>query len=105
MKLKKGVRIHGICDEISFVMTAIEGVYLEHGAEAVVTSAIDGTHSRKSKHYSGQAIDLRTRNVDTEHHRPLTAALQAAVGEDFDVVLERDHIHLEWDPKGPYNKE
>ncbi len=99
MRLKAGVRIRGITPEMAFVMPIIESVYLEYGTEAVITSVSEGRHMRGSKHYTGCAVDVRTRTVDTEHHAPLCASLRGALEEDFDVVLERDHIHIEYDPK------
>ena len=102
MKLKPGVRILGVRPEMAFVMPAIQKVYENHGVELVVTSAIDGKHSRGSLHYAGAALDLRTRDCTRETAERITDALTDALGQDFDVVLESNHIHLEYQAKLPY---
>ena len=102
MKLKSGVRILGIRPEIAFIMPAVQKVYDDHGTELVITSVTDGKHSRGSLHYAGAALDLRTRDTSRETAKRITAALKKALGDDFDVVLERDHIHMEYQAKLPY---
>lgn len=96
MQIKPGVRLHGVRPEVVIAMM-VANSYI---GEFVVTSVIEGRHSRKSKHYTGCAFDIRTRNLAD----PLTAkdALAAMLGADFDVILEKDHIHVEWDPKEAY---
>jgi len=80
-----------------------ESVYRDRGYDCVVTSAIDGVHSHGSRHYSGLAVDLRTRNIDAEDmKRMVFNDIKHALGADFDVVLEETHLHIEFDPKAPY---
>lgn len=65
----------------------------------VITSWMDGKHINGSKHFSGLALDFRTRILtESEKHR-FTQALRDELGRDFDVVLESDHLHVEYDPK------
>ena len=101
MKLKKGVRILGVKPELAFVMPLINEIVrcydLKEGM--VITSVTDGKHGRGSKHYSGYGIDIRTRNMKPLRQKACTQELKANLGSDFDVVLEKDHIHLEYDPK------
>lgn len=72
--------------------------------DAVITSANDGTHMVKSLHYAGLAVDLRTRDL-----APATIALLASklrerlngnenTNRPYQVVLEVDHLHLEFQP-------
>lgn len=97
MKLKPGVDIRGVRPEIVLAMIVVEPIIEKH-APFVVTSVCEGTHKPTSLHYSGFAIDIRTRDVDQAMVRPLVQELQAALGIQFDVVLEGDHVHLEFDP-------
>jgi hypothetical protein len=76
-------------------------VYAEQHAELVVTGAVEFGHSVTSLHQYGRACDYRT------HHLPSKATaiaiadeLRQRLGSDYDVVLESDHIHVEFDPKG-----
>lgn len=63
----------------------------------VITSINDGRHMPKSKHYEGHAFDVRIWWL-TDQLR-CTGAIAEKLGPDFDVVLEKDHIHIEYDPK------
>lgn len=67
----------------------------------VITAATDGPHSRASLHYSGSALDFRTRDLGLDRHgmESLAKTLRERLGHDFDVVLEETHLHVEWQPK------
>lgn len=96
MKLKPGVNITGIRPEMIVALLASEGVYRALNTDLVVTSCLDGKHAPTSLHYAGAAVDLRTRDFESpavaQKARDMIAE---ALGQDFDVVLEADHIHLE----------
>ncbi len=69
------------------------------GKEIVVTSILDGKHSKRSLHYEGKAFDIR-RWIYTETQLiQFIELLEEELGDDFDVVLEATHIHIEYDPK------
>lgn len=102
LKLKPGVRIIGLRPEIMLAVQVAASVYDKFGYDCVITSGTDGSHSRGSLHYAGQAVDLRTWIVNVEHRRPIRDEIAAALGGDFDVVLESNHIHVEYQPKEPY---
>jgi hypothetical protein len=77
-----------------------ESIYLMHGApKLVITSALEGRHKEGSRHYSGYALDLRIWDIPHGHVPMIVSELKAALGADYDVVLEADHIHVEFDPK------
>ena len=95
MNLKLGVKIDGIRGPILIALGLIESVMEETG-EYTVTSLLDGKHGPNSFHYCGHAADLRTRHLGTkEAVETLAAKLRAVLGPDWDVVVEKDHIHLE----------
>lgn len=101
MILKSGVKVAGVRPEAVIGMVLADGVSRrEFGAEAVVTSVVDGKHMARSKHYLGLAFDLRTRDLTEEQRKRYAASLVKALGNEFDVVLESDHIHVEFDTKG-----
>lgn len=84
----------------------IKTAWTMYGAEAVVTSGRDGKHSANSAHYRGQAIDLRIWNLGNEVFigtfcKRLSAALVINLGPYWYVVLEKDHIHLEFARERP----
>jgi hypothetical protein len=62
-----------------------------------ITSGTDGTHMVGSKHYESAALDFRTSNLSKEEVAKFISKLKVRLGEDYDVVLENDHIHVEKD--------
>lgn len=103
MRIKPGVRVHGMNPELMLVALAAEGIWKKYGdKEVVITSVIDGVHKRSSYHYGGQAVDLRTRNFSTENKEKAADNLRTALGDDYVVILESDHIHVHFQPREPY---
>ena len=103
IKLKSGVSISGIQPEMVLALCIIERILLTYSVETVVTSAVDSKHGRGSLHFVGFAIDLRTRDMKPEKLAPVTLELQEALGDEFDVVLESNHFHIEYQPKTGVN--
>lgn len=74
----------------------------------VITSGSEGKHKTGSKHYIGQAGDVRTKDpsgawVLTENQRlGFRKELNRRLGDEFDVTISLPHnnIHIELDPKG-----
>lgn len=94
----QGARIRGIRSEIVWALGVTDEIFARYGVEAVITSGIDGKHSRGSIHYSGGAVDLRSRDFADGDAEKAVAELKDALGPDFDVILEHNHIHLEYQP-------
>ncbi len=96
MLIKAGVDISRLRPVIRKKLTITERiVYAITGEELVITSTYEGTHSAGSLHYRHEAIDIRrTNKPDT-----VVREIRRELGHDYDVVLENDHIHIEYDPK------
>ena len=88
------VNIEGLDPILRAALTEMEYVYAKFHTELVITSGKDGTHNPGSLHAEGKAVDLRTWNVLDS----LVKQLKAHLGPKYDVVLEKDHIHVELDP-------
>lgn len=86
--------------------------YQAYDQELVITSGSELTtkHMVTSLHYSGQAVDIRTKNSY------LTPVVQGNCLRDtaasyckeynvpldwFDIVAESNHLHVEYQPKRP----
>ncbi len=97
LKFKPGVSLLGMQPQMNCVFLSAEPIWYSQGADLVVTSVTDGAHSRGSRHYIGCAVDLRKHDL----RDPEAAAkrLGEALGDQYDVVLESTHIHVEWDPE------
>lgn len=96
--IKSGVQLLNLQPQLAVAYTIAASVYARFGVPCVITSGCDSKHSDRSKHYTGHAIDLRTRDVVRGQHRDLRDQLSDALGDEFDVVLEDNHIHVEYDP-------
>jgi hypothetical protein len=98
MKLKEGVNLEGVSWRMFHAACVAEQIYKKYGVECVITSANDGKHGDKTLHHKGLALDLRTWNLGGREMQ-VSVELAAALGKDYDVVLEKDHIHMEYDPE------
>lgn len=97
MQIKPGVILAGIQIQMNRALVKGEKLWKEYGQELVITGALDGSHSNMSLHYSGYALDFRTRYFSSEKHKEIAAELQKRLGMGFDVVVHKTHIHVEWD--------
>ena len=102
--LKDGVRINGahFDPEIVKILDAAKETAPKMDRGAVwVTSANDSRHGDNSFHYTNQAFDIRIYNIAGDIHyeaKRWAERLQQALGPNYDVVYEPDHIHVEYDP-------
>lgn len=98
MRLKPGV-VLSLGAPMARVLSLIDSTYEKvTGLEMVITSGSDGVHMTGSRHYTGEAIDLRIMALDVKDKIRLRSALASVLGVNFDVVLEMDHLHIEYDP-------
>lgn len=65
----------------------------------VITSGNDSKHKANSLHYKNLAIDLRVWGLSDSERELVTKSLSECLGKDFDVIDEKDHIHIEYDPE------
>jgi len=81
----------------------LKTAWIMHDQECVITSGKDGKHSTLSAHYSGNALDLRIWGIKNlpEFAENLADALLECCGPGYYVVLEGDHIHLEYSAGKP----
>jgi len=96
MLIKAGVDISRLNREIRRSLPKVEAVYNQYLEEFVITSTFEGNHGAGSLHYADDAYDV---GLPKENPEEIYLAIKEDLGASFDVVLERDHIHLEYDPK------
>lgn len=100
LQFKEGVQLI-ITKAVNEILTAGELVFRTVvNKPCVVTSGCDGQHQKGSKHYTYEALDLRRFHLEADELTPVAEALQRTLGKDFDVVIEGDHFHIEYDKKG-----
>lgn len=96
MLIKAGVEIYRLRPEIRKKLNQIAMiVWSIEKEELVITSTYEGAHSEGSLHYADLAVDIRRHKKGQE----IRDELKNKFGIDYDVVLEYDHIHIEYDPK------
>lgn len=96
----KQVNLNGLEWPTVFALAVATFIYQTHNLDLTITSALDGTHSENSLHYSGRAIDIRIKNVPTDDMKNLIVEeLRNSLGDAYDIIVESDHIHIEFDPK------
>lgn len=103
--LKKGCLINGA--HFYPEMVAIINAMREHAPETTdgdiwITSAADDAPGRlpNSLHKRSRAFDFRISNLKNPADKTVWAQkAKEQLGKDYDVVLESNHIHVEYDPK------
>ena len=93
------VELKELAPQLVLAILMAQEVYNEYDCDLVLTSANDSSHSTSSLHYSGSAVDLRTSNLPDGRAVEVRDKIASKLNKDFDVVLEGDHIHLEYQPK------
>lgn len=94
IKVKSGVAPHNL-----IIAAGIANTAQELGLELVITSGTDSVHMKGSKHYTGDALDMRTSNLTPEQLKAVMASIQARLGKAYQLIRETDHLHIEYDPK------
>ncbi len=85
--------------QLLFGLIVANQVYEEYQYGCHITSLNDATHSRTSLHYRGDAADLRTRHMADEDKQLVRDEIKKRLNVHWDVILEGDHIHLEFQPR------
>ena len=99
MIFKKGVKVKGIKPELNIGLIVADGVWKRYGKVLVVTSVVDSKHGEGSLHPTGYGGDLRTRYFNPILIEVVAEELRESLTDEYDVVIERNHIPLEYDAK------
>lgn len=114
---KNNVRLKALTPTLAWIFYVLDGFVRHSGAkylptELVITSIYDGEHLPDSRHYRGQAIDIRSKNFAKTSDKLLfrrelenalnthPLALAQGVGNSFRVLLENpegdnEHFHVQ----------
>lgn len=103
-EFKPGVKIEGLKPVMFPLIVYASNIHfrLFNSKKMVVTSVTDGKHMKGSKHYQGLAFDVRINDKSKDEIHLFYNALATDINlmrNGCDVVLEKDHIHIEYDPK------
>lgn len=98
-KVKPHVILRGLDRKMRPVLAKAPAIWRKQGDNLVVTSGLDGRHRNNSLHYAGLALDLRSRNLAGKARIQVLNELREALGDEFQVLMESDHIHVEYHPQ------
>ena len=98
LQFKKGVKLTA-SQAVNEILAAGYMAAVAIGKPCVVTSGRDGQHQVHSKHYTDEALDFRRFHLEPHECDAFVQSLKDTLGQDFDVVIEGDHFHIEYDPK------
>lgn len=98
LRLKEGVKVEGVRAEIILAILVAIPIFGKYGSPTVITSLVDGIHSPTSRHYVGLAVDFRIWYIEN-HEQDVAQELIKALGPDYYVRLEEDHIHVSFKPR------
>lgn len=103
LSIKPGATLLGLQPQMVVAVISLHAIYQKRGAELVITAGNDGQHAETSEHYGGRALDFRTNNLPVPSSDGIAIAdeLSRALGRDYHVLFEGDHIHVAYRPKRP----
>jgi hypothetical protein len=102
---KSGVTFRGFPAAMVHMLTVLRRSSEAHpevpDQTLVITSANDGTHAQGSRHYSNEALDVRSKSFRSSvDKRAFRAKLASDLGDQFTVLLEdedgmNEHYHCQ----------
>lgn len=99
LRFKEGVSLTGLQPEALFGIDKCLDIFHSNDLPMTLTSCRDGRHSQHSHHYKGLAWDIRVWDIQ-DQIEPYCMMIRDALGPDYQVINERNHIHVEYDPTG-----
>lgn len=99
VSFKPGVRFKEFSPALEHILHHLRRV--ESPVDLTVTSVNDGEHMTLSRHYTNEALDLRSKNFPSlREKREFQKRLQEALGPMFSVLFEnvgevQEHFHCQ----------
>lgn len=104
LNFKQKVNPSNVAGEIVLAIMVAQSVYASHGFDCVITRLYDYVKDqvKRSLHNRDgicRAVDLRINHLPVGFAANISTEIALRLCNGYDVVLEKDHIHIEWDPK------
>lgn len=103
IRFKPEVRIRRFRRELADVLEEASYWSLVERVDVEINSVDDSAPDRSATtlHGSSLAVDLDTAGDKATDTRALADHLRRTLPPGYDVILESDHVHVEWDMKRP----
>jgi len=101
IKFKPSVKV----SKQTIIASAVANVAEIHNRTVWVTSGNDSTHMKGSKHYTDEALDIRSKDFpDPAEKKQFLLQVLSRLGPAYQGILEdengsNEHFHIEYDPK------
>jgi len=97
MRVKSGVQLSGTQFEMRDACLCYGAEMRSLGGQPEITSGSEGAHGDGSYHFYGYALDFSIKGLTLGEQRSIVASMRIFLSSFYDVVLEDDHIHVEFD--------
>jgi hypothetical protein len=97
---KSDVRFGGFKPGLLVILASLQQLSNELKEDIMITSGSDGVHMKGSRHYTFEAVDIRSHSWVMQRKLVVKAQLEKIVGPRFTVLLENvgednEHIHIQ----------
>ena len=75
----------------------VHKIFKARNEDLFITSIREGIHGDITLHYDGWAFDIKFPKHSSI--QDIVAEIKEVLGPDFDIIVESDHFHIEYDPK------
>lgn len=99
IRFKPEVRIVYFNQKLAHILQAACVWSLQERIDVEINSIDDSKHGVKTLHGKSMAMDLDTVGDKPQDLKLLYEYLVVFLGRDYDVILEKDHVHVEYDPR------
>ena len=94
----------GIAPELVLAVIVAQSIYNDLGIDCVITSITDSKHMEFSRHYTGDAIDIRCKSIPIRLRGDVYTLIKTSLTIDYNVVWEargkaQEHFHISWKPR------
>jgi hypothetical protein len=101
MYVNNEVSLKLLYGRMSVPIICADNYFKSIGIDLVITSGNDEVHMTNSLHYDGKAIDIQTNTMSFSQQLACIYYLRKHLDFCFDILMELDHIHIEFDENLP----
>ena len=82
-------------------LVVIDQVLDKYNLNCGITSLNDSKHSKTSLHYADNTADIRTKDCPARIDKAgVVKEMKSRLNHHYDIILESNHIHIEYQPIG-----